>query len=183
MDKIPHELNEEAILNQTLSIYLPTLRTTEPIPLAPIQPVQRHHIHIDNLTDNQLQQIHDQLCGSYENNNSNELLPTDQFVILQDQFHVVLSSTQVVPVVTADTLANTATKVHEHHHASIRVTDYLVSKIQWHPDHKILCTNVVGHCLFCQLSSTFDTVHPELYPLTPPKPFSDGGSILLVPYQ
>ena len=119
LDKIPHELNEEAILNQTLSIYLPTLRTTEPIPLAPIQPVQRHHIHIDNLTDNQLQQIHDQLCGSYENNNSNELLPTDQFVILQDQFHVVLSSTQVVPVVTADTLANTATKVHEHHHASL----------------------------------------------------------------
>ena len=152
MDKIPHELNEEAILNQTLSIYLPTLRTTEPIPLAPIQPVQRHHIHIDNLTDNQLQQIHDQLCGSYENNNSNELLPTDQFVILQDQFHVVLSSTQVVPVVTADTLANTATKVHEHHHASIRVTDYLVSKIQWHPNHKLLCTNVIRNCLVCQLS-------------------------------
>lgn len=175
LDKIPHEVNEEAILNQTLSIYLPTLRTTEPIPLAPIQPVQRHHIHIDNLTDNQLQQIHDQLCGSYENNNSNELLPTDQFVILQDQFHVVLSSTQVVPVVTADTLANTATKVHEHHHASIRVTDYLVSKIQWHPNHKLLCTNVIRNCLVCQLSSTFETAHRELYPLTPTKTFSRWG--------
>lgn len=172
LDNIPDELNEDEILNQTQSIQLPTIGAHDPLPIGRIQHSHIHHIAIDNLTDQQLQQINDQLRGSFEPNESMELLPTDQFVILLDQFHVVLSSTQVVPVVTSDAFTQTATQVHANHHASIRVTDYIVCKIHWHPDHKILCTNVVRHCLVCQLSSTFDTVHRELYPLTPTKAFS-----------
>ena len=44
--------------------------------------------------------------------------------------------------------------IHDKHHPSTRVTDYLCTLAYWHPDHLLIATNITRKCHYCQLNTS-----------------------------
>lgn len=141
-------------------------------------------ISLDNLDDTQLQKIKSHLqeiptilatdsnsMVTSETSSDNEQLPIDQFTLIDNDLYV-RQGLRMVKVVSSEDFLDAAKRIHERHHASIRITDFLTTKTLWHPDHLLLITSLIRHCNFCQIHHYFTDVVRELTVLPPCNAFS-----------
>ena len=72
--------------------------------------------------------------------------------------------------------------IHDKHHPSTRVTDYLCTLAYWHPDHLLIATNITRKCHYCQLNTSIREAIRPYRPLEPLKAFSRWGMDYSGPY-
>ncbi|EMG45183.1 Pol, partial [Candida maltosa Xu316] len=159
----------------------------EVVPIENIRSSSINSIALDNLNESNLQQIKDHLMSipppvvNHVNedpddespivNEFSDTLPVSYFAVLEDRLFVTLNNNKVVPVVSREEFLDEATKIHQSFHASIRVINYIAIQKIWHPDHLLLCTEVVRNCNTCTIHGSFREIARELVSLEPTTAF------------
>lgn len=151
--------------------------------VKPAKPITKliNTIALDNLTDSQIERIRSHLVESQppvvsldsEDDSAppiQEDLPSDAFCIINDALHVNWNK-RLIKVVSEEEFQTAAKRIHEIHHSSIRITDYILTKSMWHPSHILICTYVVRHCQHCQLNQSILDISRQLMPLPPTNAF------------
>lgn len=151
---------------QTMNIkdYADEAETTKPI----------FTVSIHDLNDNNIEDIKNHFEEQSKEVSEEEELPYEEFKLVNGELKVIIKN-RLIDVVSREKYKDHATKIHNLHHPSIRVTDYLSQMSLWHPDHKLITTDIINHCPYCQTHSTFSTVQRELYILEPLHAFERWG--------
>lgn len=141
-------------------------------------------IRVDDLNSTQLERIEAKLRDTVarvpvEDGDYDEL-PLDQFTIVNDEL-LVVQEKSLVKVVDRDTYTRLATEVHNKFHASPRVTQYICSKVGWHPDHLIIIGNIILSCQHCQMKATFKHINRAYQPLEVVPAFKRWGMDFIGP--
>ncbi|KAG7660373.1 uncharacterized protein J8A68_006115 [[Candida] subhashii] len=131
-------------------------------------------IEIQDLNDDDLEHIQSNLSDLSNDNVALDEYPYDKFRFEDGKLKVILKD-RLVNVADRTEFTNHVAQIHKVHHPSIRVTDYLATMSLWHPDHKLITTDIVNHCEYCQVHSNFSKVQRELFILEPLHAFERWG--------
>ena len=140
-------------------------------------------IELENLNESQVHKIQTSLEQQQQHDleDNDEELPLQLFKLMNDELFVIINNQllKYLPRLEYNDICQT---IHDKHHPSTRVTDYLCTLAYWHPDHLLIATNITRKCHYCQLNTSIREAIRPYRPLEPLKAFSRWGMDYSGPY-
>ncbi|KAF6069716.1 Reverse transcriptase (RNA-dependent DNA polymerase) family protein [Candida albicans] len=140
-------------------------------------------IELENLNESQVHKIQTSLEQQQQHDleDNDEELPLQSFKLMNDELFVIINN-QLLKYLPRSEYNDICQTIHDKHHPSTRVTDYLCTLAYWHPDHLLIATNITRKCHYCQLNTSIREAIRPYRPLEPLKAFSRWGMDYSGPY-
>lgn len=159
LESIQNELDEEELLRNSATLSnISTVKNKLP---------KIEAISIEDLDEDQLKVIQKQLEGNNKNAQEDDPdIPLQQFKMHEGKLHVIIDN-KLIECVSRDEYYNRALAIHNVHHPSPRITNWLTLNCCWHPDHKLIVTSIIRQCSKCQMYSSISHAIRPYRPIEP----------------